>query len=857
MKNKILKTFLFFVLFSTLLITASFAVEIKEDVADYESDVYIIGSTRFDANQTITATMAANAGLNEAKVQVALGNNISKLNVAIYFYDAIFGDWYEINKAAKAELIEDTTTIQNIEDNLNIFYEEGVEKTLEVKYDGNGSVDTTSLSSNVEYDSNSKTFTVPATTFTFTYTETKTVDGEEVKVNKEVVTNVDKNLTAKSEDEIKEPVTVTIPENAAMKVGNEYFEAKDLATAIVASDAETPVTLLTDLTLDTALTLDLEGKSVVLNLNGKTIDSSNVEPVVVNSKETAKKSYAVILKSGELLIENGTLKTKTVDGYRNILNEGAILKVNGVNLTGNYNIDTNSRYSENVATTTISASELTADFACTTVWTKGTVNIEKSELISDIYCVSGNGTQCDAIINITDSTLESYTDVGVYMPSTKTLNIKNSTITGKSGIEIVAGITEIYNSEIYATGDYIKTFNTESANGSWVEGSAIFIRVQKDYNDNGQTRLYIDSNSKLTSKNGDGVRIYECKSSTADYGADYVYVKYSSENTTAENGNPINIQQLENTGITDLTVTDEGIGQRVVNTEDELAKEIADSTKATPILLNKDIELLDILEVAKTVTLNLNGHTLTGKGDEVLMVNGDDCEVTIKNGNIVCEGSASVVVGEKDNYTGTKAVLNIEEDVTVTTDKWGVYVVGPNTVANIYGKVIVPEGANPDGWAVGGNGNPENAGTTINIYEGALIESKVGLALYLPQEGVTNIDGTVKGHSGIGIKAGTLNVNEKASLIATGKSIENDKLEPNGSGISASGDIIFVECHNNYADNVHINVWAELAEDADSNIIRVFKPVNVDKDVKVIDGLYKTATRVTLDDGSTVTTYTK
>ena len=89
----------------------------------------------------------------------------------------------------------------------------------------------------------------------------------EIKVNKEVVTNVDKNLTAKSEDEIKEPVTVTIPKNAAMKVGNEYFEAKDFATAIEkAASGTNSVNLLKDITLNETIILDLKENSINLFL---------------------------------------------------------------------------------------------------------------------------------------------------------------------------------------------------------------------------------------------------------------------------------------------------------------------------------------------------------------------------------------------------------------------------------------------------------------------------------------------------------------------------------------------------------------------------------------------------------------
>ena len=815
MKNKILKTFLFFVLFSTLLITASFAVEIKEDVADYESDVYIIGSTRFDANQTITATMAANAGINEAKVQVALKKDISNLKVNIYFYDAIFGDWYEINKAAKADLIEDTTKIKNIEDNLNIFYEEGVEKTLEVKYEGKGNVDTSSLSNGVDYDKDSKTFTVPATTFTFTYTEIKTVDGEEVKVNKEVVTNVDKNLTAKNEDEIQEPVTVTIPENAAMKVGNEYFEAKDLATAIAASNAENPVTLLEDLKLDKVIELNLEGKSAVLDLNGKVLDSSSVA-----LDETTKKSYALKLTAGELTINNGTIKTRTTDGYRNVLNDGATLNVNGINFTGHYNVDTNTKTSTKAATTNINSCELTSIFVGVTAWKNATVNIDNSIVKSDIYPVSGNGTQSNAIINITNSELESYTDVGVYMPSTETLNITDSTITGKSGIEIVAGTTNINSSTINATGEYTKTFAKESGDGSWVEGSAIFIRVQKDYNDGGTIALHIDGNSKLTSKNGDGIRVYETKSSTSEFGANRVYIKYDAENTIAENGNPINIQKLEKTGIADLTLTNQGIGQEVVNTEEDLIAAVNNTLpggSSTQTILNADIELKNILEINDTVILNLNGHTIdssnVAKDNKLsygLKVTGEG-NLTVKNGTMETLKETS----------GFMNIMNLEADLTVKNVKFiGYYNIYTNYYESENAGTTVIRNSTFDakhacvcGWknanvtienstldslwyAVSGNGTCEN--TVFNISNSTLT-SEEDVAIYMPStKSLTLTKCTVTGLSGIEAAAGFVTLND-TDIYATGNYIETFDKE-NGNGSWIEGSAIFVRVQADYGD---------------------------------------------------------
>ena len=52
--------------------TISFNVQaatIKEDASSFTSDVYVIGSTKFDSDYVITASRAAIAGGDEAMVQ--------------------------------------------------------------------------------------------------------------------------------------------------------------------------------------------------------------------------------------------------------------------------------------------------------------------------------------------------------------------------------------------------------------------------------------------------------------------------------------------------------------------------------------------------------------------------------------------------------------------------------------------------------------------------------------------------------------------------------------------------------------------------------------------------------------------
>ena len=261
MKNKILKTFLFFVLFSAILITASFADEIKEDSSKYKSSAFIIGSTRFDSQQIITADKLFDAGINEKDLYDALGKDIKKADKTLYYFVSEKVGWLKVAEET-TKLTESET--EKLEENLNIFFVNNEVKSVEVKFQGN--VDEDSLPSNVEYDEEKGIFIVPATTFNFTFTETKEVDGEKVVIANEVSTNVDKNVTSGT---AKEPVVEEPSKSYVAKVGNEYFE--DLASAIAKATTENEVVLIENVELKEGLEIT---NTVTLNLNGKTLSAN-------------------------------------------------------------------------------------------------------------------------------------------------------------------------------------------------------------------------------------------------------------------------------------------------------------------------------------------------------------------------------------------------------------------------------------------------------------------------------------------------------------------------------------------------------------------------------------------------------
>lgn len=287
---------------------------------------------------------------------------------------------------------------------------------------------------------------------------------------------------------------------------------------------------------DAELTKSLEvNKELEIDLNGNTIDSTNV-PIDPNNYNM---SYAFkVTDGGNLSIKNGSMTTTkdTSALVMNILNVEGTLNADNVKFVGYYNIYTNYRNNDTYGTTNITNCTLDSYFAGLVGWNYAIVNVSDSTISGHWYAISGNGSCKDTDFNITNCTLTSEAGAAIFMPSTKTLNIAGSTLTGLSGIEGAAGTINITDTDITATGVYKATFADDTKTGCWVEGSAIFVRVQGGYADNTAMTLKIDDKSTLTSDNGNGIRVYEASTSTEEKGIDSVDIEYYSNTISATNG---------------------------------------------------------------------------------------------------------------------------------------------------------------------------------------------------------------------------------------------------------------------------------------------------------------------------------
>lgn len=271
----------------------------------------------------------------------------------------------------------------------------------------------------------------------------------------------------------------------------------------------------------------------------------------------------------------------------------------------------------------------------------------------------------------------------------------------------------------------------------------------------------------------------------------------------------------------DLSIEDAGV--KVADAA-ALTEALADET-ITNIKIEEDMTITDTIVASHTVTINGNGKTITNESGNVFNVLGENTVLTLDNINVVASDNTPVKVGDKNLGEGKSLKAIIGKDATLTGKYFGVSVFGEGSSVDVYGKISILE----DGYCIAGNGLASYAGkTTVNIEEGAELIAPMGFALYLPQDGVVNINGgTLEGASVVGIKAGELNING-GTLKATGELVELPSATYNGK--TPTGDVVAIEVNKSYEGgrvdkNIKVNVTGGELTSANAYAIR---EVNMD-----------------------------
>lgn len=204
----------------------------------------------------------------------------------------------------------------------------------------------------------------------------------------------------------------------------------------------------------------------------------------------------------------------------------------------------------------------------------------------------------------------------------------------------------------------------------------------------------------------------------------------------------------------------------------------------TAVLLNDYQGGISLSAENISLTLDLNGHTVTSDGTSVIRVNTSDAELTIKNGVMINNDGTGAEVGIP---AGGAPGGNVTYFNNVTLNLENVDLTANSTSNEDYGIVC----------------NGVSTGININLKGGSVIANDM-IGIYFPAADSTlTIDGTkVTGTTAVAIKGGTVNITNNAEIIGTGE--RRNPTAGINSGVNDTGAAIYVE--GNYDRDIQVNV---------------------------------------------------
>lgn len=860
-----------------VIVLATFDVQakVKESTADYTTDMYVIGSTRFDGDYTITSSRAANAGIDEAYVQNNIYNNFERKTLKTYYYSSIENLWRLIPEDPTEDLIVLTDDeVKELENDLNIFYVNNDEKTLEVPF--TKTIDDGSIQSNLTGEAkveNGKII-IPATWINgFTFTSEGANVEVEMGLGKEEGTldeytepvirmdaKIDVNLPGevKAGDIFEFSVDVKANGNEGLEVTTiggfsvddpgvgklvdslKYYDESTSAWTEISNISEAFGSTLKEGTYKFKVSfVNFESGSANFNISMSTKDGkaftakgsthvySGDSVVIVNGNDYRD------LETAFASNKNGTFKfVADATIYNTIIldSENITLDLNGKTLTfdgAGVKLRIGKKTNMTVKNGTIKGLDYTLqaeDDAVLTVEKDVNIILDDPSVTANKY---GIAFWDKSTVNFEGNITVTGNSIGISgngnLSNTGKLNITGGTITANEGFGLYLpndGVTTISDGKISAhTGIAIRSGKLNITGG---EISATGEKV---------TPVPRTGGINLT---GDAIYIEEHSSY-----ADNIKIDLAGGNISSKNSyliQEVNSSLTQSSVITgkyttkhiikygDLVAyyyddsTDTGLTVTEKGTENKYSTDdlgaLALNMKEGTIKLDKDVEV-DKLKFIGKVTLDLNGKTLSVIEANKAVISDDKAILTVKNGTV--KGLNYVFQVEDD------AVLNIEKDVTIIADgkfddekttRFGV-TMWENGTLNFEGNIKVTGGI-----GISGNGQSVKYNSTLNI-TGGTITVDDGVGVYIPQPSKSTISGgEIVAPTGINIKAGTLDITG-GTIKATGK-----KVAPTvTTGLaSETGDAIIIEENDAYADNIKINIIGGTLESANGYILQEYNP---------------------------------
>ena len=432
----------------------------------------------------------------------------------------------------------------------------------------------------------------------------------------------------------------------------------------------------------------VEGSTVKTNEDGKFgVEKAYLAKVGDNSYYTMDEAFHAAVASGETLY---LLRDYTTDAVQNSGSKSFTIDLGGFTWTYTGTDTSCAAFEINYpdVTLTVKNGKVVSGSMVGLIPTamSGSIKYDNAGLVFENVVMTANGHSgietnggnTNDTVTLKNSTLNVLNGYGIYFPSSGTLTIDNSTINAKTmGVQVCAGSLSINEgSAITVTGDAVpKTEN----DGAIQDGAAISIVNRTGYKGLGKIEV---TGGKFTAKAGnDAIKAYDWANNAAtDFTAnDKVAVSggtFSSavpEGLCAPGYVPTAVDADGNYTVEKVMVAQ--IGEVKYGT---LAEAVEAAKNGDTVKLLTDIDTPKIsYKISKSLTIDLNGKTVTGDGyDAVFQIDNADAKVLIKNGNIVAvenTGSAGkyamAIWACKAECEVTLENLNVRQKITHTDDK--------------------------------------------------------------------------------------------------------------------------------------------------------------------------------------------
>ena len=256
-----------------------------------------------------------------------------------------------------------------------------------------------------------------------------------------------------------------------------------------------------------------------------------------------------------------------------------------------------------------------------------------------------------------------------------------------------------------------------------------------------------------------------------------------------------------------------------VATDAELVAAFTEIPATRTITLTDDIELLStsttnplIIDGGQEVTLDLNGHSLSGYTDPVIRVNHGKLDIT-GTGTFTSRVDAVVLKGSTESTASEYSVLTVGANVKIvgTNSDYILWITNNNGCA--YGaKMIINGEARSAKAGLYINGLVQQKdGNVPEIYVNAgakVIAADNEAGIYAAGYGKWYIKGYVSGGTGIYAKSGNFVVSDNAEVFATADTYV--PAEPNGDGYTGGmGCAIIQDSKNGYAGGMTLVVTGD------------------------------------------------